>query len=261
MQANRVSPRHISFICIALCIVFAGGYILRQNYLLDQAYKKAAPYDYIPAGEIEAILETTPSLPLDSTAALPYQQQTRTLVVLWQEIRSAAGLPPIDTIILSFTREDEVALWYRASRQEQKRLNGELPRLLSNNYHPVSETSGPTTVRHYALQNGTFLHTLSAPGTIAFSFGTDLFNEALQTVDVLALREQFTHALHSLAPQASARLLQQVNDFGYRSSGRWRGANIYPRTTAPRDTAASSPDLPPETKSVPPPTKGNGTAG
>ena len=226
MQANRVNPRHISYLCIALCLFFAGGYILRQHYLLEQAYRHAAPYDYIPAGECRAILETSPDLSPDSTAALPYWQRARSLVRLWQEIRTAAALPEADTIVLSFTRDGHVALWYRTTRQEQKRLAGRLPRLLSNHYRPVSERVGLTSVHHYALPNGRFLHTLSAPGVTAFSFESSLFHEALQTVDVLSHREQFTEVLHSLDPRSPARLLHQINDRGYRSSGRWEGTIV-----------------------------------
>lgn len=270
MRANRVNPRHISYLCIALCLLFAGGYILRQNYLLDQAYKSATPYDYIPAGECRAILETSPLLSSDSTSALPYYRRARTLVTLWQEVRTAAALPEVDTIVLSFTSSGNVALWYRATKQEQRALQSQLPRLLSNGYRPVSETSGKTTVRHYALRNGKFLHTLSAPGVMAFSLEPALFDEARETVDVLALREQFVKTLATLDPQAPARLLQQVNDLGYRSSGRWQGQNIYPYTSAPNtapntippDTLPTTPaDSNGTTKSVPPPAGGNGTAG
>lgn len=261
MQANRVNPRHITYLCIALCILLAGGYIVRQNYLLDQAYKTAVPYDYIPAGEIEAILETTAALPHDSTVALPYWQQARPLVHLWCEIRSAAGLAEIDTLVLSFTPTGETALWYRASRHEQHILKKRLPRLLSNEYRPVSEVSGQTTVYHYVLRNGSFLHALSAPGVMAFSFEPTLFREALQTVDVLGHREQFTQTLRKLDPQAPARLLQQVNDLGYRRSGRWRGKSFYPRTTGPEVVPAIPADTTKPTKSVPPPAGGNGTAG
>ena len=230
MQANRVNPRHISYLCIALCLFFAGGYILRQHYLLEQAYRHAAPYDYIPAGECRAILETSPDLSPDSTAALPYWQRARSLVRLWQEIRTAAALPEADTIVLSFTRDGHVALWYRTTRQEQKRLAGRLPRLLSNGYRPVSETTGETTVRHYALRNGKFLHTLSAPGVMAFSLEPALFDEARETVDVLARREQFTHTLHMLDTDAPARLLKQIPGKRHRLSGVWRGENIYIQT-------------------------------
>ena len=270
MRANRVNPRHISYLCIALCLLFAGGYILRQNYLLDQAYKSATPYDYIPAGECRAILETSPLLSSDSTPALPYWQRARTLMSLWLEIRSAASLPEVDTIVLSFTPSDDVALWYRTTKQEQKILQKQLPRLLSSGYRPVSETTGATTVQHYALRNGKFLHTLSAPGVMAFSLEPALFDEARETVDVLALREQFVKTLATLDPQAPARLLQQVNDLGYRSSGRWQGQNIYPYTSAPNtapntippDTLPTTPaDSNGTTKSVPPPAGGSGTAG
>lgn len=261
MQANRVNPRHISYLCIALCLLLAGGYILRQNYLLDQAFKSAAPYDYIPAGECRTILETSPLLPADSTPALPYYRRARTLVALWQEIRSTAALPEVDTIVLSFTPSGDVALWYHATKQEQKILQKQLPRLLSNDYRPVSETTDKTTVRHYALRNGRFLHTLSAPGVMAFSFEPSLFDEARETVDVLARREQFVKTLRSLDPQAPARLLQQVNDLGYRSSGRWKGQNIYPRAAAPYTIPATPADSGRAIKNVPHPAGGNGTAG
>lgn len=262
MQANRVNPRHISYLCIALCLFFAGGYILRQHYLLEQAYRHAAPYDYIPAGECRAILETSPDLSPDSTAALPYWQRARSLVRLWQEIRTAAALPEADTIVLSFTRDGHVALWYRTTRQEQKRLAGQLPRLLSNGYRPVSETADGMSIHHYPLRNGAFLHTLSAPGVMAFSLEPALFDEARETIDVLARREQFTKTLHSLDTRAPARLLHQANDLGFRSSGRWQGENIYPRAFAP-DTVPTAPaDSSRATKqSVPPPATGNGTAG
>ena len=227
MRANRVNPRHISYLCIALCLLFAGGYILRQNYLLDQAYKSATPYDYIPAGECRAILETSPLLSSDSTPALPYWQRARTLMSLWLEIRSAASLPEVDTIVLSFTPSDDVALWYRTTKQEQKILQKQLPRLLSSGYRPVSETTGATTVQHYALRNGKFLHTLSAPGVMAFSLEPALFDEARETVDVLARREQFTLALHMLDTDAPARLLKQIPGKRHRLSGVWRGENIY----------------------------------
>lgn len=261
MQANRVNPRHISILCIVLCILFAGGYIVRQNYRLAQACQTASPYDYIPAGESRAILETTPALPPDSTAALPYWQRARTLVSLWQEIRSAAALPEVDTIVLSFTRDGDVALWYRTTRQEQKSLAQRLPRLLSSDYRPVCEKDDGVSVCHYPLRNGTFLHTLSAPGVTAFALDAALFREALETVDVLDRREQFTKTLRSLDARAPARLLRQVNDLGYRSSGRWQGESIYPHTTTPDTVPAAPADSSRTTKSVPPPATGNGTAG
>ena len=261
MQANRVNPRHISILCIVLCILFAGGYIARQNYRLAQACQTASPYDYIPAGESRAILETTPALPPDSTAALPYWQRARTLVRLWQEIRTASALPEVDTIVLSFTRDGNVTLWYRTSPQEQKSLARRLPRLLSNDYRPVYHTHDEISVRHYPLRNGTFLHTLSAPGVMAFSFESAPFREALETVDVLARREQFTKTLHSLDTRAPARLLLQINDLGYRSSGRWQGQTIYPHTSAPDTLPATPTDSARDTKNVPPPATGNGTAG
>ena len=167
-----------------------------------------------------------------------------------------------DTIVLSFTRDGHVALWYRTTRQEQKRLAGRLPRLLSNGYRPVSETADGMSIHHYPLRNGAFLHTLSAPGVTAFALDAALFREALETVDVLARREQFTKTLHSLDTRAPARLLHQANDLGFRSSGRWQGENIYPRAFAP-DTVPTVPaDSSRATKqSVPPPATGNGTAG
>ena len=243
MEAKRVNPRHISYLCIALCIIFAGGYILRQNYLLNQAYQNAAPYDYIPAGEIHSILVTTPTFPYDSTAVLPYGQRARMLADLWEEVCSAAGLTRVDTLVFSFTTTGEPALWYRTSKAGQKQLVRQLPHLLSNNYRPVSERVGRMTVRHYALYNGNFLHTFMAPGVIAFSFESALFREAPQTVDVLSRREQFTKTLHSLDSQAPARLLQQVNDLGYRSSGRWQGMNLRPISTqaTPADSATLRP--------------------
>lgn len=264
MRANRVTPRHISYLCIVLCLLLAGGYILRQRYLLDQAYESAAPYDYIPAGMCRTVLATTLPLPTDSTSALPYWQRARSLVRLWQEIRTAAALPEADTIVLSFTPTGDVALWYRTTRQEQNALNKQLPRLLSNGYRPVSETADEMSIHHYPLRNGTFLHTLSAPGVTAFALDATLFREALETVDVLASREQFTKTLHSLDAQAPARLLRQVNDLGYRSSGRWQGESIYPHTSTP-DTAPAVPTTPADSgatkQSVPPPATGNGTAG
>lgn len=243
MEAKRVNPRHISYLCIALCIIFTGGYALRQNYRLNQAYQNAAPYDYIPAGEIHSILVTTPTFPYDSTVGLPYGQQARMLAGLWEEVRSVAGLPRVDTLVFSFTTTGEPALWYHTSKAEQKQLARQLPRLLSNNYRPVSERAGRMTVRHYALRNGKFLHTFTAPGVMAFSFESALFREALQTVDVLSRREQFTKTLHSLDPQAPARLLQQVNNLGYRSSGRWQGMSLRAVSTqaAPADSATLRP--------------------
>ena len=46
-----MNQKNISIICIALCLILIGGYILRQNYLLEKAYKTAGIYDYIPAEE------------------------------------------------------------------------------------------------------------------------------------------------------------------------------------------------------------------
>ena len=135
-----------------------------------------------------------------------------------------------DTIVLSFTRDGHVALWYRTTRQEQKRLAGRLPRLLSNGYRPVSETADGMSIHHYPLRNGAFLHTLSAPGVTAFALDAALFREALETVDVLARREQFTKTLHSLDTDAPARLLKQIPGKRHRLSGVWRGENIYIQT-------------------------------
>ena len=52
-----MNQKNISIICIALCLILIGGYILRQNYLLEKAYKTAGIYDYIPAEESKIILE------------------------------------------------------------------------------------------------------------------------------------------------------------------------------------------------------------
>ena len=111
---------------------------------------------------------------------------------------------------------------------------------MSNNYPPVNETEGEITVNHYALHDGQFLHTLSAPGVIAFSFEPSLFKEAQQTIDILNRRERFVKAYRSLDPKAPARLLQQISDRSRRSSGRWEGKSIYSRTTGP-DTIPTLP--------------------
>lgn len=52
-----MNQKNISIICIALCLILIGSYILRQNYLLEKAYKTAGIYDYIPAEESKIILE------------------------------------------------------------------------------------------------------------------------------------------------------------------------------------------------------------
>ena len=52
-----MNQKNISIICIALCLILIGSYILRQNYLLEKAYKTAGIYDYIPAEESKIILD------------------------------------------------------------------------------------------------------------------------------------------------------------------------------------------------------------
>lgn len=67
-----MNQKNISIICIALCLILIGGYILRQNYLLEKAYKTAGIYDYIPAEESKIILEIEQVSQIDSiTSRLP----------------------------------------------------------------------------------------------------------------------------------------------------------------------------------------------
>lgn len=75
-----MNQKNISIICIALCLILIGGYILRQNYLLEKAYKTAGIYDYIPAEESKIILEIEQVSQIDSdyisfthfTTSIPY---------------------------------------------------------------------------------------------------------------------------------------------------------------------------------------------
>ncbi len=67
-----MNQKNISIICIALCLILIGSYILRQNYLLEKAYKTASIYDYIPAEESKIILEIEQISQIDSiTSRLP----------------------------------------------------------------------------------------------------------------------------------------------------------------------------------------------
>ena len=61
-----MNQKNISIICIALCLILIGSYILRQNYLLEKAYKTAGIYDYIPAEESKIILEIEQVSQIDS---------------------------------------------------------------------------------------------------------------------------------------------------------------------------------------------------
>ena len=79
--------KNISIICIALCLILIGGYILRQNYLLEKAYKTAGIYDYIPAEESKIILEIEQVSQIDSiTPRLPVLRRVFPILSLWQEI-------------------------------------------------------------------------------------------------------------------------------------------------------------------------------
>lgn len=177
-----MNQKNISIICIALCLILIGGYILRQNYLLEKAYKTAGIYDYIPAEESKIILEIEQVSQIDSiTPRLPILRRVFPILSLWQEILSSARLPETSAITISFSEAGEAAIWYCMPRQKQKNLKKILPRLISNNYRPVCETEGSITVNHYALHNGSFLHVLFAPGVTAISFESSLFREAQQT--------------------------------------------------------------------------------
>ena len=215
-----MNQKNISIICIALCLILIGSYILRQNYLLEKAYKTAGIYDYIPAEQISQIDSITSS-------RLPILRRVFPILSLWQEILSSARLPETSAITISFSETGEAAIWYCMPRQKQKNLKKILPRLISNNYRPVCETKGSITVNHYALHNGSFLHVLFAPGVTAISFESSLFREAQRTVDKLSRREQFTRTRQTLDSQAAARLLRQIPENSYRNSGRWQGENIY----------------------------------
>jgi|GEM_PF-119214 len=224
----KMNQKNISIICIALCLILIGSYILRQNYLLEKAYKTAGIYDYIPAEESKIILEIEQISQIDSiTSRLPILRRASPILSLWQEILSSARLPETSAITISFSEAGEAAIWYCMPRQKQKNLKKILPRLISNNYRPVCETEGSITVNHYALHNGSFLHVLFAPGVTAISFESSLFREAQQTVDKLSRREQFTRTRQALDSQAAARLLRQIPENSYRNSGRWQGENIY----------------------------------
>lgn len=236
-----MNRRNVSIICIALYLILLGGYILRQNYLLGEAYKSVEAYDYIPAEESKTILEITPGVPIDSLVpAVPILQKAHAIDLLWQKICQSAKIPDNRPTIATITESGEIALWYKVSRKEQHKVKESLPRLLSNDYPPVKEAVGKITVKHYALQNGTFLHTLTAPGVVAFSLNGSLFREAQQTIDYAGRREHFANTLHSLDPEASARLLRQIPGKNGRSSGRWEGKSIYTRTTG----AETIPSLP-----------------
>ena len=157
-----MNQKNISIICIALCLILIGGYILRQNYLLEKAYKTAGIYDYIPAEESKIILEIEQVSQIDSiTSRLPILRRVSPILSLWQEILSSARLPETSAITISFSETGEAAIWYCMPRQKQKNLKKILPRLISNNYRPVCETKGSITVNHYALHNGSFLHRAS----------------------------------------------------------------------------------------------------
>ena len=219
-----MNQKNISIICIALCLILIGSYILRQNYLLEKAYKTASIYDYIPAEESKIILEIEQISQIDSiTSRLPILRRVFPILSLWQEILSSARLPETSAITISFSETGEAAI----PRQKQKNLKKILPRLISNNYRPVCETKGSITVNHYALHNGSFLHVLFAPGVTAISFESSLFREAQRTIDKLSRREQFTRTRQTLDSQAAARLLRQIPENSYRNSGRWQGENIY----------------------------------
>ena len=71
--------------------ILIGGYILRQNYLLEKAYKTAGIYDYIPAEESKIILEIEQVSQIDSiTSRLPILRRVPPILSLWQEILSSA---------------------------------------------------------------------------------------------------------------------------------------------------------------------------
>ena len=84
-----MNQKNISIICIALCLILIGSYILRQNYLLEKAYKTAGIYDYIPAEESKIILEIEQISQIDSiTSRLPILRRASPILSLWQEILS-----------------------------------------------------------------------------------------------------------------------------------------------------------------------------
>ena len=86
-----MNQKNISIICIALCLILIGSYILRQNYLLEKAYKTAGIYDYIPAEESKIILEIEQISQIDSiTSRLPILRRASPILSLWQEILSSA---------------------------------------------------------------------------------------------------------------------------------------------------------------------------
>ena len=77
-----MNQKNISIICIALCLILIGGYILRQNYLLEKAYKTAGIYDYIPAEESKIILEIEQVSQIDSiTSRLPILRRVSPIVM------------------------------------------------------------------------------------------------------------------------------------------------------------------------------------
>lgn len=155
-----MNQKNISIICIALCLILIGGYILRQNYLLEKAYKTAGIYDYIPAEESKIILEIEQVSQIDSiTSRLPILRRVSPILSLWQEILSSARLPETSTITISFRKQGRLRSG-TACPDRNKKSKKILPRLISNNYRPVCETKGSITVNHYALHNGSFLHAL-----------------------------------------------------------------------------------------------------
>ena len=80
-----MNQKNISIICIALCLILIGSYILRQNYLLEKAYKTAGIYDYIPAEESKIILEIEQISQIDSiTSRLPILRRVFPILSLWQ---------------------------------------------------------------------------------------------------------------------------------------------------------------------------------
>lgn len=116
-----MNQKNISIICIALCLILIGSYILRQNYLLEKAYKTAGIYDYIPAEESKIILEIEQVSQIDSiTPRLPILRRASPILSLWQEILSSARLPETSAITISFSETGEAAIWYCMPRQKQK---------------------------------------------------------------------------------------------------------------------------------------------
>jgi hypothetical protein len=117
-----MNQKNISIICIALCLILIGSYILRQNYLLEKAYKTASIYDYIPAEESKIILEIEQISQIDSiTSRLPILRRVFPILSLWQEILSSARLPETSAITISFSETGEAAIWYCIPRQKQKK--------------------------------------------------------------------------------------------------------------------------------------------